>query len=81
MIAADAAATNRRKAISNCIDYACSNQVQLLFCFVLVIYRGTSVLLCGVGFKFCCGTAVSTVCVTNTKAFSCSFETFAVFRM
>ena len=50
MFALAPAARSRRKAISNCTDDTCSSQVQLLFWFVHIIYRGTSVLLRGVSF-------------------------------
>ena len=47
---------------------------QMVCPFVVVIYHGTSVLLCGV-FDFCCGTAVSYIYIyKHTWCVSCNWE-------
>ena len=46
--------------------------IRLRYTSTDLIYRGSSSLLCGGKFHFCCGTTVSCICVwCNTTAFSC----------
>jgi hypothetical protein len=49
MIALAPARTNHRTATSNCTRHVC-RYVPLLSRFVVIIYRGTTVFLCGVSF-------------------------------
>jgi hypothetical protein len=57
MINCTAAATNHKTATSYSADYTSSSIEKVWWSFVVLIYRGSSVLLCGGKFHFCYGTA------------------------
>ena len=64
MVAYATARTNHKKATTVCADFPCSSLAHFCFSFVGCIYHGSSILLCGGNFHFCCGTSVSLMCVT-----------------
>jgi len=63
IITCSAARTNHQKATALCADFPCSIRSHHCYSFMGFVCHGSSILLCGSNFHFCCRTAVPFICV------------------